>query len=98
MLAEPGTQATNTSTDIHRCMGSKTISLEDTAYLKLKAAKRQGESFSDVVRRILERKEPSFSDFRGLLDRKAADELAAAITKMRAEDVRDQEKRLRARR
>ena len=98
MLVELGTQATNTSTDIHRCMGSKTISLESTAYLKLKAAKRQGESFSDVVKRILERKEPSFSDFRGLLDRKAADELAEAIAKMRVEDVRDQEKRLRARR
>ncbi|HYS73543.1 MAG TPA: antitoxin VapB family protein, partial [Thermoplasmata archaeon] len=34
-------------------MGTKTISLEDSAYVKLKAAKRAGESFSDVINRIL---------------------------------------------
>jgi predicted CopG family antitoxin len=33
------------------CMATKTISLELDAYVKLKAAKQPGESFSDVVRR-----------------------------------------------
>jgi len=95
---EPRRQGTNTSTDIHRCMGSKTISLENSAYMKLKAAKREGESFSDVVRRMLGGKEPSFSDFRGLLNRNDAEQLAEAIARMRNEDVRAQRNRLRSRR
>ena len=33
-------------------MGTKTIGLDDEAYAKLKAEKREGESFSDTVRRI----------------------------------------------
>lgn len=33
-------------------MGTKTISLTDEAYERLKACKREGESFSDVVNRI----------------------------------------------
>lgn len=78
---------------IHRYMGSKTISLEDSAYQKLKAAKRPGESFSDVVNRILRGREPALSDFRGLLDKEAANELARAISQMRAEDIEAQRRR-----
>lgn len=33
-------------------MGSKTISLNDEAYTRLRAAKGEGESFSDVVLRM----------------------------------------------
>lgn len=33
-------------------MGTKTIGLDDEAYEKLKAEKREGESFSDTVKRI----------------------------------------------
>jgi len=33
-------------------MGSKTISLDDEAYLRLKQEKKDNESFSDVVKRI----------------------------------------------
>ncbi|WP_248517146.1 antitoxin VapB family protein [Salinarchaeum laminariae] len=33
-------------------MGTKTISLADDAYERLKRHKREGESFSDVVRRL----------------------------------------------
>ena len=34
-----------------RCMATKTITLELDAYEKLRAAKKNGESFSEVVRR-----------------------------------------------
>ncbi|MCH7660591.1 MAG: antitoxin VapB family protein [Euryarchaeota archaeon] len=33
-------------------MGTKTIGLDDEAYERLKAQKREGESFSDTVKRI----------------------------------------------
>ena len=74
-------------------MGSKTISLEDSAYERLLAAKRAGESFSDVVHRVLGGHDPSFLDFQGLIDRKSADRLAEAIAQMRREDIREQRKR-----
>lgn len=83
---------------IHRCMGTKTISLEDSAYAKLKAAKRPHESFSDVIHRILGNRQPAFSDFRGLLDRRAAEQLAAAVARMREEDLRAQQGRPSGRR
>src|SRR3972149_711875 len=72
-------KGSNTQMHIHRCMGSKTISLEDSAYERLLAAKRAGESFSDVVHRVLGGHDPSFLDFQGLVDRKSADRLAEAV-------------------
>ncbi len=75
---------------IHRCMGSRTISLEDGAYEKLKASKRPGESFSDVVHRLLGPRQPSLLDLHGLLDEDGARELAATVERMRREDVEAQ--------
>ncbi|MEK6987862.1 MAG: antitoxin VapB family protein [Candidatus Thermoplasmatota archaeon] len=74
-------------------MGSKTISLEDSAYAKLRAAKRPGESFSDVIQRVLGDRQPSFLDFRGLLDRKSAERLAKILARMREEDLEAQKGR-----
>jgi len=82
-----------TQIHIHRCMGTKTISLEDSAYVKLKAAKRPGESFSDVVNRILGGREPSLLDLRGLFGRKSVDQLVEAIARMREEDIEAQKLR-----
>ena len=79
---------------IHRCMGTKTISLEDSAYGKLKAAKRPGESFSDVIHRVIGSREPSLLEFTKLLDRKGAEELAHAIARMRDEDIALQRRKL----
>ncbi len=79
---------------IHRYMGTKAISLDDSAYAKLKAAKRPGESFSDVVHRLLGDREPSFSFFRGFLDKKAAEELAEVVARMREEDIEVQRRQL----
>ena len=81
---------------IHRCMGTKTISLEDSAYSKLKAAKRPGESFSDVIHRVVGSHEPSLLEFTKLLDKKAAKELARALAKMREEDIALQRRRIAA--
>ena len=75
-------------------MGTKTISLEDSAYGKLKAAKRPGESFSDVVHRVIGSREPSLLEFTKLLDRKASEELARAIARMRNEDIALQRRKL----
>ncbi len=75
-------------------MGTKTISLEDSAYERLRAAKRPGESFSDVVRRVLGSREPSLLEFTRLLDRRAADEVAEAIRRMRDADLEVQRRRL----
>jgi len=80
---------------IHRYMGSRTISLEDSAYDRLRAAKRPGESFSDVVHRILGTREPSFSRFKGLLDQKSAEALSRAVARMRREDLKTQGRRRR---
>src|SRR5437660_10262686 len=75
---------------MHRCMGTKTISLEDSAYSRLKADKRPGESFSHVVNRVLGASEPSFLDFRGLLHGGSADRRAERVARMKREDIRAQ--------
>ena len=92
------TEPLSTCVHMHRCMGTKTISLEDSAYERLRSAKRPGESFSDVVRRILGGREPSFSDFKGIVDRRGAKALAEAVAKMREEDIRVQKGRQSGRR
>jgi predicted CopG family antitoxin len=83
---------------MHRCMGTKTISLEDSAYSRLKAVKRPGESFSDAVNRVLGGNEPSFLDFRGMLHSGAAERLAETIARMKVEDIRAQRTRVGSKR
>ncbi len=83
---------------VHRCMGTKTISLEDSAYEKLRAAKRPGESLSDVIRRVFGSREPSLVEFSRLLDRRDAEDVAASIRRMREEDLGVQRPRLAPRR
>jgi predicted CopG family antitoxin len=69
-------------------MGSRTVALQDSTYERLKAARRQGESFTEAVDRLLEGKEPSLLDFVGLIPKKDADELGRVIEGMRADDAR----------
>ncbi|USZ67465.1 antitoxin VapB family protein [Halorussus salilacus] len=64
-------------------MGTKTISLADDAYDRLKAEKREGESFSDVVRRLTEGVE--LGEYYGVLSDETTAELEAAIDDRRAE-------------
>ncbi|MFB6192643.1 MAG: antitoxin VapB family protein [Candidatus Nanohaloarchaea archaeon] len=46
-------------------MSTKTVSLKESAYEKLKAMKKEGESFSDVVERVSEESPHSLEDLEG---------------------------------
>lgn len=83
---------------MHRCMGTKTISLEDSAYERLRAAKRKDESFSGVVNRLTRSNRRSLHELSGLLDKATVDAAAEAIAEMRKEDAKTEENRQSARR
>ena len=62
---------------VHRNMGTKTISLADDAYERLKARKREGESFSDVVRRLTDT--TNLEKYHGVLSDETAEELEEVV-------------------
>ena len=76
-------------------MASKTISLEQSAYERLLAAKREGESFSDVVNRLTRGNEPSLLDLVGLVPPERAEQLRADITEMRRQQAEIADERAR---
>jgi predicted CopG family antitoxin len=62
----------------------KTITVRDDIYERLVALKRAKDSFSDVIRRLLERRNTNLSQYFGILaDSSAMDDVAST-----AEDVR----------
>jgi len=65
-------------------MARRTVSLEASAYERLRAPRRPGESFSQAVIRILEPSRPSFRSLAGAVTRKDAARTRAAIRDMRA--------------
>lgn len=72
-------------------MATKTISLSEDAYERLRAMKREGESFSDVVRRLTAG--VRLTEFHGALSAETADELEARVEAAR----RDRNERRRER-
>jgi len=46
-------------------VGFKTISLSDAVYRKLRAEKRSGESFGEVILRLLDAKQPPLMKYAG---------------------------------
>lgn len=60
---------------------SKTIALSESAYSKLKARKREGESFSDVVDRMAG--ERSLLEIAGTVSQEESEEFRAAINEAR---------------
>ena len=70
---------------IHKCvllMATKTISLDEEAYERLASQKREGESFSDVVKRLAG--ERSWLEISGILSEDEAENLEAMIEEGRA--------------
>lgn len=53
---------------IHRYMGTKTISIRDNTYDMLKNAKREWESFSDTIDRLLKKEKKDLSVYFGALE------------------------------
>jgi len=74
-------------------MTTKTISLDEEAYEYLKAHQREGESFSDVVKRIAG--ERSWTEVVGILSEQEADSLESTIEDGRARS-RERRDRLRS--
>ncbi|PSP78138.1 hypothetical protein BRC81_08845 [Halobacteriales archaeon QS_1_68_20] len=67
-------------------MGTKTIRVSETAYERLAARKREGESFSDVIERLTDDQPDIYAGFgawegtdKGDNAREAADELNADV-------------------
>lgn len=71
-----------------QAMVSRTVSLEEGAYVRLKVAKRPGESFSEVVNRVLTKDRPTFLSLGGFLSRSEAKDAREAINKMRELEAR----------
>ncbi|GAD53875.1 hypotheical conserved protein [Halarchaeum acidiphilum MH1-52-1] len=64
-------------------MATKTISLDEEAYERLKAHKQEGESFSDVVKRIAS--ERSWTEVAGELSDTESEELEALVEQGRSQ-------------
>jgi len=76
-------------------VSSKTVSLESSAYERLKAAKAPGESFSETVNRILADSTPSIRSLAGFLTASEAKRVKSTIRRMRALEAPAERARIR---
>ena len=63
-------------------MATKTISITEDAYERLRTNKMENESFTDVINRITNKR--SIMELAGILTNKEADELKKNISEIRA--------------
>ena len=68
-------------------MSSRTVSLEKSAYDRLKASKLPGESFTDTVNRLVKGSGPSFRVLAGSLRSADARAVKTAIRRMRTAEA-----------
>lgn len=73
-------------------MAVRTITIKEEAYRRLKHAKRRGESFSDVIIRVVS--PARITDFIGILSLRSARRLRRGIRRLRREADLAHEKRL----
>lgn len=64
-------------------MGTKTIGLREDVYERLKSRKREGESFTDVVDRLIDESSADWEDTFGTLSSEEAEELERAVARSR---------------
>ncbi|WP_132057918.1 antitoxin VapB family protein [Halorussus amylolyticus] len=64
-------------------MGTKTIGLRDDVYERLKSRKREGESFTDVMDRLMDETTPDWREGFGTLSDGEADELESVVRESR---------------
>ena len=64
-------------------MGTKTIGLRDDVYERLKARKREDESFTDLMDRLMNETKPDWRDEFGTLSDTEGDELEAIVRESR---------------
>lgn len=65
------------------CMTTKNLAIRESVYQKLAEAKRQGESFSDVIERILERRGSLLPLWGALADSESISEIESEVRAMR---------------
>ncbi len=66
-------------------MVTKTINIKESAYHALKARKRTGESYSDVILRVTGGEEKSVCDFLGAIDPAVRSEIAESVKAAKSE-------------
>ncbi|MEY7851229.1 antitoxin VapB family protein [Natrarchaeobius sp. A-rgal3] len=65
-------------------MGTKTIGLREDVYERLHARKRDGESFTDLVDRLIDESETHWEETFGTLPREEADDLEVIAERSRS--------------
>ncbi len=73
-------------------MSTKTISLSEDAYKRLKALKKEKESFTDLVKRLCSG--VKLKDFHGVLKEESAEEIEKIIRKEREKHRETHEERV----
>lgn len=75
-------------------MSSKNVSLKQSVYEQLRAHKRPGESFSDVVERLLEGERGDWRKSVGILSDEEASELREVLDRRRESSTGEHEERM----